>query len=140
MSIYYRRFFCFHFKNHLLHLVYNSIPCWNIWVLQFFFLVHRYCFWGLQALHKHTWFVQNCSFIRCIVYSTAWQGLVFWSRAAPTQLSSCSNLVSPAVPSVVSPAVPSVVLLLEVQAEVLKTQVLIKFVVIWGSTLNSQNQ
>jgi len=35
---------------------------------------------------------------------------------------------------------PSVVLLLEMQAEVLKTQVLIKFVVIWESTLNSLNQ
>jgi len=42
---------------------------------------------------------------------------------------------------VLSPAaMPSVVLLLEMQAEVLKTQVLIKFVVIWESTLNSLNQ
>jgi len=69
MSIYYRRFFCFHFKNHLLPLVYNSIPCWKIWVLQFLFLVHRCCFWELQAFQKHPWFVQNCPFIICIVYS-----------------------------------------------------------------------
>jgi len=41
---------------------------------------------------------------------------------------------------VLSTAVSSEVLPLEAQAGVLKTQVLIKFVVIWGSTLNSQNQ
>jgi len=63
MFIYYRRFFCFRFKNQAFHLVYNSIPCWNIWVLQLLFLVHQYCFSGLQAFQKHPWFAQNRSFI-----------------------------------------------------------------------------